>query len=461
MNLVTALRLEKNGQFTEGLRLALVGAGGKSSAMFRLARELQAGGVERVFVSASTHLGVWQLELADRRFEVRSPRDLPASGTSLPAGVLLFAGPRLQEESDRTAGLSNASLDALAALAGDSRAPLLVEADGSRQRPLKAPAEHEPAIPGWANLVVVTAGLSGLGKPLDAENVHRPEIFARLAGLAPGQNVHRQSLVRVLCHTQGGLKGIPPGARRVVLLAAADTPERQGLGNALSGDLLPAYHAALIAHLPPDMQAASQVLAVHERVAGVVLAAGESRRLGRPKQLLDWQGEPFVRRIARTALAAGLAPVVVVTGAHGAKVRAAVEDLPVVPLDNPDWESGQSSSIIRGVRSLPAETGAAAFLLSDQPQVPAPLIRQLVGLHARTLASIVAPQTGGRRANPVLFDRRTFPDLLALRGDTGGRAIFARHPVAWMPWHDETLLLDVDTEEDYRRLLETEERAKE
>jgi molybdenum cofactor cytidylyltransferase len=80
------------------------------------------------------------------------------------------------------------------------------------------------------------------------------------------------------------------------------------------------------------------------------------------------------------------------------------------------------------------------------------VLRALVERHSLDLSLIVAPQVQGQRSNPVLFDRLTFPDLLALTGDVGGRAIFSKHPVTTLPWYDESLLLDVDTPEDYERL---------
>jgi molybdenum cofactor cytidylyltransferase len=181
--------------------------------------------------------------------------------------------------------------------------------------------------------------------------------------------------------------------------------------------------------------------------------------MGQAKQLIDWHGQPLVRHVASTALAAGLSPVVVVTGASGDRVRQAVEDLPVILAHNPLWETGQSASIRAGLRVLPPETGAAVFLLVDQPQVPATLLRSLVELHAETLAPIVAPLVGGQRANPVLFDRFTFSEFSAIQGDTGGRALFARYPVIWLEWHDESLVLDIDTVEDYHRLLALEGRS--
>jgi molybdenum cofactor cytidylyltransferase len=156
--------------------------------------------------------------------------------------------------------------------------------------------------------------------------------------------------------------------------------------------------------------------------------------------------------VALTALESGLSPVVLVSGAYAAEVERAVADLPLTIAPNPAWREGQSTSLAQGLQALPYPVGGAVFLLSDQPQIPATLVRSLVELHARTLSPLVAPEIDGRRANPVLFDRQTFPALLAIQGDTGGRPLFSRFPVSWLPWHDPSLLIDVDTEEDYARL---------
>jgi molybdenum cofactor cytidylyltransferase len=188
-------------------------------------------------------------------------------------------------------------------------------------------------------------------------------------------------------------------------------------------------------------------------VAGIILAAGESSRFGRPKQLLDYHGQPFVRKVAQTALEAGLSPVVVVTGAHFEPVEACLTGLPMMVIRNQKWGDGQSSSIRAGVGALPAQTPALVLLLADQPQVTPHLIRALVERHTATHAAIVAPLAADRRANPVLFDRRTFGDLRALTGDVGGRAIFSNYLVDYITWLDESLLFDVDTEDDYRKLL--------
>ena len=100
--------------------------------------------------------------------------------------------------------------------------------------------------------------------------------------------------------------------------------------------------------------------------------------------------------------------------------------------------------------------GSAIFLLADQPQIPVDVIRALVESHGQNMQAILAPLVlEERRANPVLFDRDTFPDLMQLTGDVGGRGIFDKHRVEYLPWHDDILLLDVDKPEDYQRLKET------
>ncbi|MBN2550353.1 MAG: putative selenium-dependent hydroxylase accessory protein YqeC [Anaerolineales bacterium] len=455
MQLVQALRLG------EIPRLALVGSGGKTTALFKLAGELSARSKPQhctVLVSASTHLAVDQVQFGDHYYCATSPEQIEDICSRLPTGVVLFTGS--QAEPERVAGLDFPALLALKRIADDRGLPLLIEADGSRQKPLKAPADHEPVIPPWIEQVVVVAGLSGLGKPLGQAWVHRPERFAELTGLQVGETVTPEALMGELTHPAGGLKGIPPGARRLALLNQADSEALQGMALGMAALLLRAYQAVVVAALAPEESSSGEpetsVLAVHEGVAGIILAAGAASRMGVPKQLLLWRGEPFVRHVGRAALQAGLHPVVLVSGAESEAVRQAVQDMPIQVVQNNAWQFGQSTSVRAGLQALPADTGAAVFLLADQPLVSVELLRSLVALHARELHPIVAPLMDGQRANPVLFDRQTFPDLLRLSGDTGGRALFSRYQPGWLTWHDRSVMVDIDTPQDYERFIEND-----
>ena len=452
MRLTDALRLGPSP------RLALVGAGGKTTALFQLARELlsfEATG-QTVLVSTTTHLASEQTSLADHSKVVKNLGDIEKIGIDLPAGVVLLTGSA--GDDGRVAGLDLPTLELLKNLAREKQLPLLIEADGSRRLPLKAPAPHEPVLPDWIEQVVVVAGLSGLNQPVESGWVHRPEVFALLSGLQQGDLISPQALQRVLAHPEGGLKGIPRAACRVALLNQADNPMLQSQGGQLARSLLGEYSSVLVAALTSpessDDPVPQGVHAVFEPVAGVVLAAGGASRLGEPKQLLLWKGEPLVRHAAQAALQAGLSPVIVVTGAYGDRVNNVLNDLPVLLVHNPNWQAGQSTSMLAGLSALPPVIGAVVFMLADQPQVPADLVRELAAYHSRTLAPIIAPIVDGQRSNPVLFDRNTFPALSKVEGDMGGRAVFSRFPVTWLPWHDASLLLDIDQPEDYQSLLE-------
>jgi molybdenum cofactor cytidylyltransferase len=426
--------------------LAVVGSGGKTGTIFSLARQFDGP----VIVTTSTHLGLSQVRPGDRHIALQ-PGEVVTADEIAGQGVTLLTGPALASE-PRLSGLSEAQLAQVAVLADQIGCPVLVEADGSRQKPLKAPADHEPAIPGWVNAVLVVAGLSGLGQPLDAGAAHRPERFSAVSGLALGETVTEAAVAAALTHPLGGRKGIAPRMRPLVLLNQADGEVAQAAARRLEPALLGHFERVLtgaVRDRPPE----NQIMRVAKRVAGIILAAGASERYGQPKQLLLYRGQPFIRVVAQTALAAGLSPLIVVVGAVDAPIRAALEGLPVQIVFNPRWPEGQSTSMRVALEAIPESAGGGIFFLSDQPQLPVGLVTALLDRHAETLAPVVMPFAGGRRGNPVLFDRAVFPDLASVTGDRGGRALFDRYPIERVEWPDESILLDVDTPDDYHRLI--------
>jgi molybdenum cofactor cytidylyltransferase len=190
------------------------------------------------------------------------------------------------------------------------------------------------------------------------------------------------------------------------------------------------------------------------KVAAVLLAAGGSSRMGEPKQLLPLESRPMVRHAALAVCEADLAQVVVVVGAQASAVQRALHGMPVEFVINEAWAKGMSTSLRAGLRVLRPEIEAALIVLADQPSLSSGLLRAIVARYQETGAAIVAPVYEGQRGNPVLFDRSLFADLLAVRGDQGGRALFARYRDRLEQFYtdDPGVLLDIDTRDDYDKV---------
>jgi molybdenum cofactor cytidylyltransferase len=425
---------------------AFVGAGGKSSAISCVASEVATE--FPVIVTTTTHLALSQRTLAKAHLVATSMGSLKALPDLLEAnGSVLVTGPVARGE-PRWLGVDGGVLKVLRRVATVMGAAMLVEADGARGLSLKVPGDREPVIPRFADLVVPVAGLDVVGTALDGGLVHHPERAAELLWMGPREVLEPSHVGRVLTDPAGGLKGVRPGAEVRILLTKAEG-RRLEVGREVAEAVLAsgAVRAVVLGRLTSPQPAAE----VHSRVAGVVLAAGASTRLRRPKQLVEWRGKPLVWHAARAAIEGGLSPVVVVVGAAAEEVRAALRGEAVRFVQNDAWEDGQSTSVRAGLAAVESGAEAVLFLLCDTPLVDLRLVGTLVREHRQSLTPIIAPLAGGRWANPVLFDRVTFRDLASLYGDMGGRLLFDRYRMAGINW-DSSILLDIDSPEDLRAL---------
>jgi probable selenium-dependent hydroxylase accessory protein YqeC len=192
--------------------VAFAGAGGKSSAILAIAAELQEVGrtviavpTTKMFVNEAERIG--PLVTSEDADELRAKAEEALSGGA--SGIVVGSG---LISKNRVGGVEPAVVSSLAPLAD----AVLVEADGSRRRPIKGTAEYEPALPDAATLVVAVGNISAFGMPVDEEHVHRPELFSKLTGIGAGQSITARAFARALA--EGSLASIPDGARSAALI---------------------------------------------------------------------------------------------------------------------------------------------------------------------------------------------------------------------------------------------------
>ena len=164
-----------------------------------------------------------------------------------------------------------------------------------------------------------------------------------------------------------------------------------------------------------------------ESIAGVVLAAGTSSRMGRNKLLLELGGQSVLRRAVLTAVDAGLDPVLVVLGHDSERARAELDGVGCQVVLNAEYQEGIHSSLRSGIRAVPESCAATVVLLADMPLVDAGMIRGLVERYRADGPRLVVSDYEGVDAPPILYDRRLFPELRELEGEGCGKRVVKRH----------------------------------
>ncbi len=199
------------------------------------------------------------------------------------------------------------------------------------------------------------------------------------------------------------------------------------------------------------------------RITAIILAAGLSKRLRRNKLLLPLGGEAVLRKTAKAVLASAVSEVILVTGHEEAKVKEAVSGLNLRITHNPRYAEGQSTSMIAGIEAAHEAAEAYLFVLGDQPLLTPGIVNDMISLYqtSRPDALLAVPAFEGRRGNPTLFSASLREELLRTSGDAGGRGIIRRletespGQIVFLELPNDDIFLDIDTEEDYERMLRT------
>jgi molybdenum cofactor cytidylyltransferase len=190
-------------------------------------------------------------------------------------------------------------------------------------------------------------------------------------------------------------------------------------------------------------------------IIAVVLSAGESSRMGRPKALLPIEGQKFIERIVRVIGQSKIGRTIVVLGHHADQLRGQIEHLPVEVVINGDYQSGQLSSLQAAIRYIENDDRCDGMLvhLVDHPFIDVALVDALIQHFRATKKLIVLPRYKGKRGHPVIFSRELFKELLNAPVDQGAKAVVNAHreDTLELEWQNEGITLDIDTPELYRQ----------
>jgi molybdenum cofactor cytidylyltransferase len=426
--------------------VAFVGGGGKTSLLFALGAALPG----RRILTTTTRIFAAQMKLAaevifategTEKIEEEIEEVLDRYGTCLVVGAV--EGEKAKGVPPELPGkwLARPDVDFV-----------LVEADGSRMRPIKAPAAHEPVIPPAATVVVPMVAIDALDGRF-SQIVHRPEVAAELLQWSVfSEQLSVGDVARLVIHPQGGLKGVPEGARVMVFINKVETAAQLTAARQIAQQILhtPRIDRVIIGAAKTDQP----VREVHQRVTAVILAAGKGKRMGETKQLLPWGDTTVLGQTIRNLQQTAVYDLLVITGHEAAAVNKIAQEAGVKTLHNPDYAAGEMlSSLQTAVHQLPANITAVLAMLADQPMVESTTIDLLLEAYWQGHSDLIAPVFGGRRGNPVLIGRDYFAELLALPPGDAPRTLLRRHAdeLHLVEVPTDSILRDLDKPEQYER----------
>jgi molybdenum cofactor cytidylyltransferase len=424
------VRLQDIFRLEAGVIVSIVGAGGKTSTCFRLAQSFQ----KNVVITTTTHVGVNQFDGCAEHYFVNSVHELDTALSHLDDGPLLLTGNTA--EGGTYQGLEPVFFAAFLEQWRKKQFSILIEADGAKSLALKAPADHEPCIPPESQVVIVVAGCQGLGKPLDVGTIHRTQQFQNLSGINLGETVSPEVVLRVILHPQGGMKNIPPKARKILLFNQADTPNLQAIAGEMAKQAIQnGFDAALIASLDSTRDQ-PQVYARFEPVFAAVVLDGEKLSKLQPEQIGNLVER--IHSIEQLAAQVGCDPFLVVDPGSNGSITEKLKEISIKVIPNSDWKLGKSTGYHQLMRAISTRTGAVLLFDLDQPEPSRQMVEEMFSLWQGKFARAVRPLIAGRRSTPILFDQSTFSGFARLQGDQGIQALINLESVEYLTWQDES-----------------------
>lgn len=449
------LSLHRSAELTDPALVSFIGAGGKTTLILRLAEELSAAG-HKVIITTTTR--------------IYPPDNLPLILASTFEEALAELSEAFKTQSVTVFGseispdgkLKGLQPDLVNSIFKEMQLFTLVEADGARGKPLKGYNDYEPLIPSGSDLLFSVIGADALGQKVDEKHVHRSVQFCAATGIDAGTEINGSVLAKSYRQMREIAASQAPSAVLKAILNKTELlaePEKTALDlmdhlvdeagsyeKLLLTTAQDAYPVKIILQVPPKKPAVA--------VAAIVLAAGLSKRMGEDKLSLKLGESTIFETTLQAITKAGFQQVIVVSR-PGSNLADQARNCNCRLVENPTPEEGLSSSLKAGLKALDSTIQGALFALADQPLITPELYSLLSKSYRKKLKLVTCPLYQGKRGNPTIFDRRTWPALKQIEGDQGGRSLLrylAEEQVDYIRVDDPAVITDLDTPADYARL---------
>ncbi len=439
--------------------VSFFGGGGKTTILSGLASEMASSG-KRVLITTTT--------------KAYAPSEAPLYLTEnveylstlkkyFRDNYLAFLGKRILKNGK----IEGIGTDVVEYLRNQLQVTVLVEADGSRGLPIKGYAAHEPVLPPCSDLLAAIIGADAIGSRISEDNVHRPQEFSTATEARPGSIITEITAASAFVYMHGVGRMQSPQAKTICILNKADLLKNPGktalniAGIFCNKKNRPEQFALTAANKNNPVEV---ILKVTEKkscpeVSCVVLAAGKSSRMGQDKLLMAYGSQTILEKTLAQVEASGIEDIVVVIR-PGSLWKQKINPARFKIVENPGYHKGMAESLKTGLKAVSGKSQGVIFALADQPHVPTLIYRQLIESYCERLKLITCPVYQGRRGNPALFDRRTWPALMNLRGDLGGRELFKKvdkDEIDLLETDCYSVVKDIDTPENYLDIINKED----